>query len=242
MTSQKKIVANRRNAKKSTGPRSERGKALTRFNAVQYGIYADQQLLPGENGKAYNGLYRRVATECQPVGLIEEIIAEKIVRSIWRLRRLEEAEESYLRHSDYANLLGVVDSLSERQRKLFELIIYQKERELEALFKTDTNTMNAKKDATTVQGQKITGELTRGEFTRKDLSSVKVALSEALSSGSIYLGAIVSKDEENPMEKIDRMRRKLFNDILKTELLLEARQERRLARSTEGIPPFDSES
>ena len=37
MTSEAQIEANRRNAKKSTGPRTESGKALARYNAVRQG-------------------------------------------------------------------------------------------------------------------------------------------------------------------------------------------------------------
>jgi hypothetical protein len=40
MTSEAKIAANRRNAQRSTGPRSAAGKARTRFNAFQHGLAA----------------------------------------------------------------------------------------------------------------------------------------------------------------------------------------------------------
>jgi hypothetical protein len=39
-TSQAKIDANRRNSKKSTGPRTSAGKNRSRFNAVKHGGYA----------------------------------------------------------------------------------------------------------------------------------------------------------------------------------------------------------
>ena len=40
MTSEKKIAANRRNAQKSTGPRSSAGKRRTRRNAYRHGLTA----------------------------------------------------------------------------------------------------------------------------------------------------------------------------------------------------------
>lgn len=40
MTSQRKIEANRRNASRSTGPRSAEGKARSRLNAVSHGLSA----------------------------------------------------------------------------------------------------------------------------------------------------------------------------------------------------------
>ena len=38
MTSERKITANRRNAKKSTGPRTEAGRATSRHNARRHGL------------------------------------------------------------------------------------------------------------------------------------------------------------------------------------------------------------
>lgn len=40
MTSQRRIDANRRNARRSTGPRTEDGKARSRLNAVKHGLSA----------------------------------------------------------------------------------------------------------------------------------------------------------------------------------------------------------
>jgi len=37
MTSRKQIAANRRNARKSTGPRTARGKAIARLNGLKHG-------------------------------------------------------------------------------------------------------------------------------------------------------------------------------------------------------------
>ncbi len=49
MASDRQARANRRNAQKSTGPRTPEGKAKSRFNALKYGIHADQIVLPTEN-------------------------------------------------------------------------------------------------------------------------------------------------------------------------------------------------
>jgi hypothetical protein len=40
MATEKQIAANRRNASKSTGPRTERGRAFMRLNALRHGLYA----------------------------------------------------------------------------------------------------------------------------------------------------------------------------------------------------------
>ena len=45
--SAKKRRANRRNAKKSTGPRSEEGKAKSKMNATTHGFFCADLVLPG---------------------------------------------------------------------------------------------------------------------------------------------------------------------------------------------------
>src|SRR5258705_4876087 len=42
----KKIEANRRNARRSTGPRTERGKRNSRFNALTLGLFAKHVVIP----------------------------------------------------------------------------------------------------------------------------------------------------------------------------------------------------
>src|SRR4051812_1485794 len=43
-----KVAANRANAAKSTGPRTEAGRAASRVNAVKHGLRAEMVVLPGE--------------------------------------------------------------------------------------------------------------------------------------------------------------------------------------------------
>jgi hypothetical protein len=54
MTSEKKAEANRRNALKSTGPKTLEGKAAIRLNALKHGILTQETLLPGEDEEALN--------------------------------------------------------------------------------------------------------------------------------------------------------------------------------------------
>jgi hypothetical protein len=47
--SQKRVDANRRNAMKSTGPRTSAGKSRSRFNGLTHGLTAKVPVLPGED-------------------------------------------------------------------------------------------------------------------------------------------------------------------------------------------------
>jgi hypothetical protein len=52
MTSTRKSEANRRNALKSTGPKTPEGQAVVRFNALKHGLLSREVLLPGEDEEA----------------------------------------------------------------------------------------------------------------------------------------------------------------------------------------------
>ena len=49
MATKKQIAANRRNALKSTGPRTEKGKAAVRLNALRHGLRTQPGMLPAES-------------------------------------------------------------------------------------------------------------------------------------------------------------------------------------------------
>ena len=56
MTSDKQGAANRRNALKSTGPKTPEGKAAVRLNAMKHGLLSKDVLLPGEDESALKEL------------------------------------------------------------------------------------------------------------------------------------------------------------------------------------------
>jgi hypothetical protein len=77
MTSAKKIAANRENARKSTGPRTERGKSQVRRNALRHGLA--QMMLPASPASAQiERIARAIAGEDAPSLLYEHalVIAE----------------------------------------------------------------------------------------------------------------------------------------------------------------------
>ncbi len=88
--SKRKLQANRENAKKSTGPKTPRGKAYSRRNALKHGLFVrhitDFEALhedPYEFQALINGLW----DQYQPIGKAEEIEVERIALCCWRLKR-----------------------------------------------------------------------------------------------------------------------------------------------------------
>ena len=92
MTSEKKAQSNRRNALKSTGPKTPEGKAAIRLNALKHGLLSREILLPGEDEDALRELGERLRDELQPVGELENLLVDRIISAYWRLRRLGRVE------------------------------------------------------------------------------------------------------------------------------------------------------
>jgi hypothetical protein len=89
--SQRKLEANRRNSKKSTGPKTSAGKKTVSSNAVRHGFFAKGLLIPHRDGKEdqaeYDVLYQGIREHYQPEGWLEELRIEEIAFSMWRRRR-----------------------------------------------------------------------------------------------------------------------------------------------------------
>lgn len=91
-TSARKAASNRRNAQKSTGPRTTQGKANSRLNALKHGILASNSVIATIEGREHRGefeaLVHGLAADFQPVGTFEQLLVEDIAGSFWRKRRL----------------------------------------------------------------------------------------------------------------------------------------------------------
>ena len=88
MATEAQTLANRRNALKSTGPRTREGRAAISQNAVKHGLLARQDVITSESQADFD-LYRdQILDELAPVSPMESILAERIVTLSWRLKRV----------------------------------------------------------------------------------------------------------------------------------------------------------
>lgn len=69
------------------GPSTAEGKAKTKFNATTHGIFSSVVVLKGETRTDYEWLLNGLWRDCQPQGLLEEILVEKLAMILWRHRR-----------------------------------------------------------------------------------------------------------------------------------------------------------
>jgi len=95
-TSEKRLAANRRNALKSTGPKTQQGKAVVSRNALKYGVLSEAVVVRGhalqESAREYEDLCREFHESLVPVGMLEEMLTGQIAATAWRLRRVRQAE------------------------------------------------------------------------------------------------------------------------------------------------------
>jgi hypothetical protein len=88
MTSIKKIEANRRNALRSTGPKTPEGKRIAAQNASKLGIFSRELLLRGESEAELHLFARAIRADLEPSGPVEQCLVEVVISVLWRLRRL----------------------------------------------------------------------------------------------------------------------------------------------------------
>jgi hypothetical protein len=90
--SPRKLAANRRNASRSTGPRTPRGKRRSSLNALKHGMLAKDFVIPELEGKdaaaEFRALLHALTSDLAPRGAFELLLVEKIAVCTWRMRRL----------------------------------------------------------------------------------------------------------------------------------------------------------
>jgi hypothetical protein len=102
MATQKQIQANRANAQLSTGPRTEQGKAISRRNALKSGIDARNETAAGEDPAVLAALTEEYNREFQPIGLVERVLVDILIKNDWFLRRYRFLAADLVNHTSSA--------------------------------------------------------------------------------------------------------------------------------------------
>ena len=103
MATKRQIKANRRNAQKSTGPKTQAGKAASSANALRHGLTAECiVVLPDEDADAFERLRAGVIADLAPAGALQEVLAERAAVLLWRLDRVARMEAELFIHGEIA--------------------------------------------------------------------------------------------------------------------------------------------
>ena len=94
MATEKQIEANRRNALKSTGPRTAAGKAISCRNALKSGIHAEFDIVAGEDPQTQAAFIRSFRDAYRPRTFSENRLVDRLAAAEWQLRRLSRIEAS----------------------------------------------------------------------------------------------------------------------------------------------------
>src|SRR5262245_41975519 len=87
MSSPKQIKANRLNALKSTGPRTEEGKRRSRCNAIRHGLTAETVIAGLEDAEDYESFEATIIADYDPTTAVERELVLRLASVLWRLRR-----------------------------------------------------------------------------------------------------------------------------------------------------------
>ena len=96
MASKRQMNANRRNAKKSTGPKTPEGKRVSRMNALKHGMAAHILVLPHEDELEFTELRQRLIASCAPANDYELMLVDQIAAGYWRTMRARAYETEML--------------------------------------------------------------------------------------------------------------------------------------------------
>lgn len=112
-TSVRKIVANRQNGKKSTGPRTVAGKQRSSRNAITHGLLARHAVISVGDGKEdraeFDGLHQKLRDYYRPDGIQDELDIEELAVGYWRKARAARAEVGAIR--------GSLDTLHQKEAR-----------------------------------------------------------------------------------------------------------------------------
>lgn len=130
MSTEKQITANRENARHSTGPRTEEGKARSSMNAVKTGLTGRTVLLTTDDATAYEQHIAHLVQTYRPLGDVEQTLVQSIADTEWRLMRIPSLEAGIyaLGRREFAELFASEDpavAVSLIEAKTF--LVYQKQ-------------------------------------------------------------------------------------------------------------------
>ena len=87
MATPAQILANRENAKKSTGPTTDAGILKASQNAIRHSLTASLPIVKGEQPEDAREVLEALQLEFQPLGANEEILVHKMAEHLWHQKR-----------------------------------------------------------------------------------------------------------------------------------------------------------
>jgi hypothetical protein len=105
MISEKQLAANRRNAQRSTGPRTEEGKKVAALNARRHNLTGQVNAMTDADRIMHDAFSASIVESLAPEGAMEIQLAQRIATDSWRLNRISAVEDNLfaLGHSAHSD-------------------------------------------------------------------------------------------------------------------------------------------
>ena len=113
MPTQAQILANRRNAQKSTGPRTSQGRAAISQNAVKHGLLTRHDVISSESQAEFDLCRDQILAELAPTSPMESMLTERIVTLSWRLKRAARIQNQTIDALSAANTSSPLTKLTQ---------------------------------------------------------------------------------------------------------------------------------
>jgi hypothetical protein len=97
MTSLRQLEANRQNARRSTGPRTDEGKQIARRNALRHGLTAETVIESLEDREDYKAFEATIIADYDARTAVERELVLRLASLLWRIRRATGIETDLLR-------------------------------------------------------------------------------------------------------------------------------------------------
>jgi hypothetical protein len=115
MNSAARQTANAANARLSTGPRTEEGKARSSQNARQHGLTAAELVIAAEDREEFDELHAQLQSDVAPQGAIQQTLFDQLVSAAWNLRRIRRMEAELTASAQ--TYLDILDNPDTTQKK-----------------------------------------------------------------------------------------------------------------------------
>ena len=204
MTSSKKTEANKANSRRSTGPRTDSGKARASMNALKHGLTAARTIVVGDESEADLESQRAgFAAAKAPFGAIEAFLVNRLTHLAWKMGRGDRLEAELLEWGIHAEEADRVETNTE------------------ATFGFPTELMV---DAST-SADEGNGVPHRRQGRRQAMAKLRLAAAFVrLSSGEDLLGRVLRYQGESEraffktLSALDRIQRQRLGDSLEASL------------------------
>ncbi len=105
MISEKQLAANRRNAQRSTGPRTGEGKKVSALNARRHNLTGQVTAMTDADRIMHDAFSAAMVESLAPAGAMETQLAQRIATDSWRLNRISAVEDNLfaLGHSAHSD-------------------------------------------------------------------------------------------------------------------------------------------